>query len=903
MAILGESFKSYVIDQINVRQEKLSTSNKDNDLLKFLSSKTSFIRLTSGVDTTPALLSYYNLPFEYGNQENLAKQFVLEAARFKGKNDPINDFPYKPTAGVGYSDVTTSYGFSSDSNYGFVPPPGIIMASVKSLNRGTVREATIQIQCHNVYQFNIINILFLKLKYSLLLEWGHTTYYNNEGTLLSGYDIPNLSNDFLTKRYPTSAELLKVIEEKRQVSCGNYDAFFGLVKNFEWQIEENGSYTITIVALSQGDIIDSLKINTDFDPTRAGSDSAQFNKSTLHKIIGAIRSKLRSEKFINGYNTGDGKFALNTENLAAIIPVNSTGSKYNYRDPNDNNKQILTAAESNNILTEKEGFTVIFPKLEVSQNANGQNVQTAQYYIKLGTFLRIIEAFTLFYDTTKNITTTGSNENLGHPPIFYIDHNFEAHDCLTLPNQLSVNPLVALIPLFTSGSTDQSPISVTGIFEQKRQNIIYGTGVPDASKTTKPGAWQETRQIVGGNDELNTLGVSQNTTYVNILSVPSSWAGGRSFDEDLTSLRSQQQTIIASSRYQDIANAKSTPYDAAKNVVEYIQFEEIRYVQTTTKIEKGNLGTLKGIDNKFRTTDKYIGKTMHIYVNTQHIVNVLDSNIDKNGSVPLQTFLTSLLNDISVALGSINNFGLDYNDSTNTFSIIDSAVLPLKYPNTNQSNAVFNINSLNPLANKGGSFVNSFSLKSEIFSSIGNAIALGSRGDGATTTGIGKMYEGIKDRWCETLNNNLITLKLRTPSEEEAFIKQQYIAYEGKLKNDQKTGLGLTQEDIDYYTSYVVGLLQHDLGVAIAQGNDPSPNKPLSEEGIPGTGFIPVNFQLNIDGLSGLLQYQTFEITPNVLPPEYYEKIKFITTNIEHKIDTKGWETTINTLGMPKKKK
>jgi hypothetical protein len=902
MAILGESFKNYVIDQINTRQEKLSASNKNNDLLKFLSSKTSFIRLTSGVDITPALLSYYKLPFEYGNQENLAKQFVLEAARFKGKNDPINDFPYRPTAGVGYSDVTTSYGFSSDSNYGLVPPPGIVMASVKSLNRGTVREATIQIQCHNIYQFNIINILFLKLKYSLLLEWGHTVYYNNEGTLTSGYNIPNLSNDFLTKKYNSSAELLKVIEEKRQVSCGNYDAFFGLIKNFEWQIEENGSYTITIVALSQGDIIDSLKINTDFDPTRAGSDSAQFNKSTLHKIIGTIRSKLRSEKFINGYNTGDGKFSLNTESLSAIIPVNSTGSKYNYRDSNDNNKQILTATESNNILTEKEGFAVVFPKLEVSQNANGQNVQTAQYYIKLGTFLRIIEAFCLFYDTTKNITATGSNENLGHPPIFHIDHNFEAHDCLTLPNQLSINPLIALIPLFTSGSTDQPPISITGIFEQKRQNIIYGTGVPDASKTTKPGAWQETRQIVGGNDELNTLGVSQNTAYVNISSVPSSWAGGQPFDADLTGLRSQPNTTIASSRYQGIAKAKSTPYDATKNIVEYIQFEETRYVQTTAKIEKGNTGTLKGIDNKFRTTDKYIGKTMHIYVNTQHIVNVLDSNIDKNGSVPLQTFLTSLLNDISVALGSINSFDLDYNDSTNTFSIVDSAVIPLKYPELAKK-AIFNINSLNPLANKGGSFVNNFSLKSEIFSSIGNAIALGSRGDGAATSGIGKMYVGVKDRWFENPSNNLITLKLQTFSEKEEFIRQQYSTFEGKLKNNQKTGPSLTQEDIDYYTSYVVGLLQHDLGVATAQGNNSDPNKPLDEEGIPGTGFIPVNLQLTIDGLSGLLQYQTFEITPNILPPEYYEKISFITTTIEHKIDTKGWETTINTLGMPKKKK
>jgi hypothetical protein len=940
MAILGESFKDYVIRQINTRQEKLSALDKDNALLKYLSSKTSFIRLTSGVDIDENLLTYYNLPFTYGTKENLAKQFVLEAAKFKNQND-TTESPSKFTSGVGYSDVATSYGFSSDSDYGLVPPPGITMVSVKTLNRGTIREATIQLVCHNIYQFNIINILFLKLKYSILLEWGHTVYYNNAGELVTGYEIPNLSNDFLTKRYPTSAELLKVIEDERRKSCGNYDVFYGFVKNFEWQVEENGSYTITISALSQGDIIDSIKINTDFDPTkREGSSTPQFNKSTLHKILGAIRNKLKSEKYLNGYNNGDGKFALNTPSLASILPVNSTGSRYNYRDWFDNNNVINKSEDSNYVLTEKEGLTVVFPKLEVSQNANGQNVQTAQYYIKLGTFLRIIESFTLFYDTTKNVNAnhtkilfigntskeflqalgfennntlsvkklieaiSQNNESLGHPPIFHIDHNFETNECLTLPTQLTVNPLVALIPLYTSGSQPEAPITVSGIFKQSRKRVVYPPTVPDTAKSVGDSNWVEEEQILGEEDELARLQVSTNTNYVTLASVPTNWGTSDSdFSVDIDILKSNNKEITTAGTYLSKANTKVPVYKEGDSIVPYIQFDEFRYKRTIVTIERGNVGTLKDIDYQFKTKDPYIGKTMHIYVNTQHIVNVLDSKIDNNGTVPLQDFLTTLLQSIGSALGSVNNFDLDYNASTNTFSVVDSAVIPLKYPNTEQLKAVFNINSFSPnrLPNERGSFVNSFSLKSEIFSSIGNAIALGSRGDGTTTTGIGKIYTGVSDRWFQKFDNNLITLKLRTPSEEEAFVKQQYVTYEGKLKNANKTGPSLTQEDIDYYTSYVVDLFQHDLGVATANGNDDT--NLSTTRGIPGTGFIPLNLQLNIDGLSGLTQYQTFEISPNILPPEYNDKIKFITTTIEHKIDTKGWETVINTLGMPKKKK
>jgi len=154
MAILGETFKPYVKDQINMRQNKLSSFNKDNDLLSYLTSNTTFVRLTSGVNVGSDVLNEYNLPLNLAGNL-LAKQYILEAARFNGNF----------TSGVGYDLSNSSYGFASNTNYGFVPPPGITQIDVKTLNRGTIREANIQLICHNVTQLHIISILFLKLKF------------------------------------------------------------------------------------------------------------------------------------------------------------------------------------------------------------------------------------------------------------------------------------------------------------------------------------------------------------------------------------------------------------------------------------------------------------------------------------------------------------------------------------------------------------------------------------------------------------------------------------------------------------------------------------------------------------------------------------------------------------------
>ena len=175
--IIGKGFRDYVTNQINIRQQKLGLNDRDNDLLKYINNKTSWLRLTSGVDVDAFKTAELGLSGQEGNI--LAKNNVLFSARkYTNTNLENGKWEGQFTSGVGYSDLS-SYGYNSTPDYGLVPPPGVLSADIKSLNKGSLREANIQITCHNLQQFKVIETLYLRLGYSILLEWGHTFWYDN----------------------------------------------------------------------------------------------------------------------------------------------------------------------------------------------------------------------------------------------------------------------------------------------------------------------------------------------------------------------------------------------------------------------------------------------------------------------------------------------------------------------------------------------------------------------------------------------------------------------------------------------------------------------------------------------------------------------------------------------------
>jgi GH24 family phage-related lysozyme (muramidase) len=68
----------------------------------------------------------------------------------------------------------------------------------------------------------------------------------------------------------------------------------------------------------------------------------------------------------------------------------------------------------------------------------------------------------------------------------------------------------------------------------------------------------------------------------------------------------------------------------------------------------------------------------------------------------------------------------------------------------------------------------------------------------------------------------------------------------------------------------------------------------------PGNGFIPINLQLTMDGLSGFKIYQKYTSEQEFLPTNYPESLDFIIKGITHNIENNQWTTVIESLGMPR---
>ena len=419
-SIIGPGFDDWVQTQIGVRQgiNKISTSRGDKTLL-YQNANTAFLRLTSGVDVK--------------DSSNEAKNYQLFSTRFAGLGA---NGQFASGIGIGESQ-NSAYGSFSTNDYGYVPPPGLISADVKSMNRGSIREANVKILAHSSTQFEIIEQLYLRLGYSMLLEWGNSSYFDNSSVYqpnnthesYSKFIVPNTMND-----------VLKEIRDQRRASDGNYDAMMGLVKNFSWSLERDGSYSITLSIISIGDVIESLKTNTSHPSTIASTTDSpvdqpplQFNaeKSTINKILYWLSSKLPPDQLSP---TAAAKYALNGSETTADLIGAGIGLK-----PNISNNNSNPAAE---------GDVVAFLFPELNGVNNGKEFYNGQYFIKLGVLLRCLQNFCLLYNPDKN------NE-----AIFTFNTNEEESFCFTYARHGSLDPRVCLVEIDRDLKLEVDPVT------------------------------------------------------------------------------------------------------------------------------------------------------------------------------------------------------------------------------------------------------------------------------------------------------------------------------------------------------------------------------------------------------------------------------------------------------------
>ncbi len=258
MNIVGEQLYPEISEQIRVRQRIYGSQQRTVEQLQYLNARTAYAKLISSVnvtsDFTPTSAELLSLQRQGKlNSNSLAKDFVL----FNGTQDADTNQGRGGIARDGSILNSSAYGLGG-LEFGIRPMPGILSAEIKTENRGSLKTSTVRIKAWNRAQFEIIDLLYLRLGYSVLLEFGNTIYFKNNGNL---YVSPTSLEDSFLKGGFSTQTLLKKIQKLRLSTNGNYDAIYGRVVNFSWEFVEDGSYDITVIIRSIGDVIESLKAN------------------------------------------------------------------------------------------------------------------------------------------------------------------------------------------------------------------------------------------------------------------------------------------------------------------------------------------------------------------------------------------------------------------------------------------------------------------------------------------------------------------------------------------------------------------------------------------------------------------------------------------------------------------
>jgi len=280
MALVGEQIPDYVQKQIEVRQ-KAHGSGTSFDLLRtdetliYTNSRNAFIKMASGVSVSKDKL----MEIGYGGADldtlkgmGLAKNHVLfggisRMTQIENSQGGTDGILTQKTDFLGINGV-----YSADPDFGIVPMPGIESLEIKSLNRGSLKKATIKLTAQTRNQLAILDLLYMRLGYTVLIEWGNSIYLDKNGKLQKMYTSiiednklwfnPSWSADPERKSYGRSPiDITNKIAEVRELYDGNFDALLGKVSNFNWSFNSDGSYDVELTIISLGDIVESLKVN------------------------------------------------------------------------------------------------------------------------------------------------------------------------------------------------------------------------------------------------------------------------------------------------------------------------------------------------------------------------------------------------------------------------------------------------------------------------------------------------------------------------------------------------------------------------------------------------------------------------------------------------------------------
>jgi hypothetical protein len=334
MALVGEQIPDYVQKQIEVRQKAHGSgasfdSLRTDETLIYTNSRNAFIKMASGVSVSENKLK--EIGFSGVDVDNLkgmglAKEYVLfggvsRMAQIENASGGSDGILSQRTDFIGVNGA-----YTADYDFGIIPMPGIESLEIKSLNRGSLKKATVKLTAQTRNQLAILDVLYMRLGYTVLIEWGNSIYLDKNGKLQKMFTSIIEDNDlFFNKTWSSKrsySDITSQISRVRELYDGNFDALLGKVSNFNWTFNSDGSYSIELTIISLGDVVESLKANVpaasntlNFVNSNGTAWATENDTLDQHRKDNIILSLLHTFRVLNQNPTGT-KITISTKDAS-----------------------------------------------------------------------------------------------------------------------------------------------------------------------------------------------------------------------------------------------------------------------------------------------------------------------------------------------------------------------------------------------------------------------------------------------------------------------------------------------------------------------------------------------------------------------------------------------------------
>lgn len=823
--ILGTGFPDYVQAQIDQRKEVVKKQKRTPQNLQWLSNRTGWYRMSSG-----ALV---------GGSDSLAKNNVLQGGLIKTKDGT------QSTLKGGFSET---YVNRYNDDLGYLPMPGITGLSITTGGKWqTLLEGEVEFIAYNLDQLNVLSQLYMSLGVYVFVEWGHTPYLDNNGSLQKNIRPINFFE------YTNKDTVLQKVSAQKEETGGNYEALLGVVSNFSYNANSDGSYNCRIRVLGPGAIAESFRINTSTGKgliNKKETESQDYTSDFENALL-AIKNQLLNGRYseITTTDTPNGKkvkgevgiVSYENNNFQKIITfsnvktveigttrtgevvtdqkadfkkdsyaniLNKVYSLGNYKGPNftsngvtfpndvnnfqkyGNAHQIIS--NINNVGIEEHGLTPLknsfFNGYTIDEKENfiydWVSQEDKMAYITLGHLMCLVQHLGIF------VTTSGDPQ-----PALYIDYHPDNTIVKTADLQATLDPAVCIIPIKVNNKRDFSkffgPLSTS-------KEAIY----PQNEGITEP-------------------------TYTN-------------------------------------ATINSIVNTDQNQINKFLQNSDIP---------------------QFDDPESGGGKLFNILINLNFAIDCVKklAKTKDNREVYVLEYMNEILNGVNIALGKVNNFRASYVDCAHTIRIVDeNGILPnKKSPSGDEFNfiklPVFGLNSI----------AYDYSYSTKIHPKIMAQIVAAAQGlDAGVKDFSSKVLEfnhlngGVIDRFKKEIEP-AISPKLNEPDDNIINLRGHEKLFKHLMKiyslefGEDKPG-----------TSYNLSFLYGDLQTLNTHYN-PSKNDSI---------LLPLEYTITMDGLSGILPYNAFLIPENRLPFRYRGRVMFIVYSINHIFESNQWKTQLRGL-------